>query len=292
MSSAVAITQRTTGVVWRDVVTLVKLRIGGLITATAVAAALAAGQRDPTTLLVLAATALLSSCGASSLNHWLDRDLDARMARTCRRPLPGGRLAPSTALELGVGLVSLPLLAVPVLGPGAVLYLLAGAATYAGVYTAWLKRCTPFSIVWGGAAGSFAALAGWQTGGSTLHPAPLVLAGVLFLWTPSHFWSFAIARERDYQAAGVPTLVAIAGAKRTAGAVAASAAGLALWSLLLAAFLSWPYLVFALPSGAWFLRRAAQLARDPSPDRAWGVFKLSGVHLIVVLAGLAAAGLA
>jgi protoheme IX farnesyltransferase len=292
MSSAVAVGERTAGVVWRDVITLLKLRIGTLIAATAVASAVAAGQRDGRTLLVLTAAAFLSSCGASSLNHWLDRDLDARMARTCDRPLPGGRLAPGVALGLGLGLCLLSVTAEAEIGPGATLYLAAGALTYAVVYTAWLKRRTPFSIVWGGAAGSFAALAGWQTASSTLAPAPLLLAGVLFLWTPSHFWSFAIARANDYRTAGVPTLVAVAGRERAARAVAASAAGLVAWSILLGAFLPWPYLAFAAPGGAWFLVLAVRLARDPSPSRAWSLFKLSGVHLLVVLAGLAAAGLA
>lgn len=292
MSSAVAVGERTAGVVWRDVLTLLKLRIGTLIAATAAASALAAGQRDGRTLLVLTAAAFLSSCGASSLNHWLDRDLDARMARTCDRPLPDGRLAPVVALGLGLGLCLLPITAEVEIGSGATLYLIAGGLTYAGVYTAWLKRRTPFSIVWGGAAGSFAALAGWQTASSTLAPAPLLLAGVLFLWTPSHFWSFAIARADDYRTAGVPTLVGFAGRERAAQAVAASAAGLVAWSLLLGAFLPWPYLVFAAPGGAWFLALAVRLAHDPSPARAWSLFKLSGVHLLVVLAGLAAAGLA
>jgi protoheme IX farnesyltransferase len=291
MSSFVVAGERTTGVFWSDVVTLLKLRIGALITATAVAAALAAGQHNVRTLLVLAAAALLSSGGASSLNHWLDRDLDARMTRTCERPLPSGRLTPGVALGLGVGLVLIPLAAEQILGPGATLYLLAGAATYALVYTAWLKRRTPFSIVWGGAAGSFAALAGWQTAASTFRPAPIVLAGVLFLWTPSHFWSFAIARERDYRAGSVPTLVAIAGVERAGRAVAAGAVGLVVWSILLGAFLPWPYLALAAPSGVWFLTLALQLARDPSPARAWRLFKLSGVHLLVLLAGLTGAGL-
>ena len=291
MSSAVAVSERTAGVVWRDVIALLKLRIGTLITATAVASAVAAGQRSALTLVTLAAAAFLSSCGASSLNHWLDRDLDARMERTRDRPLPSGRLAPNVALGLGVALTLLPLAGAGVLGPGATFYLLAGAVTYAVVYTAWLKRRTPFSVVWGGAAGSFAALAGWQTAAGTLRPAPLILAGVLFLWTPSHFWSFAIAREHDYRG-NVPTLVAIAGRERAARAVAASALGLATWSILLGAFLTWPYLVFAVPSGVWFFALAVRLARDPSAARAWSLFKLSGVHLLVVLAGLAATGLA
>ena len=292
MSSAVAVNERASGVVWRDVITLLKLRIGTLIMATAVASAVAAGERDPRTLVALALAALACAGGAGSLNHWLDRDLDGRMARTMDRPLPSGRLSPHVALVLGLVLSLSPLLVVSEIGAGAALYLLAGAGTYVGVYTWWLKPRTPMSVVWGGAAGSFAALAGWQCAASTLAPAPLILAGVLFLWTPSHFWSFAVAREDDYRAGGVPTLVALAGRERAARAVAASAAGLVTWSLLLGAFLPWPYLVAAVPAGAWFLVLSLRLAADPSPGRAWSVFKLSGAYLLVLLAGLLAAGLA
>ncbi|HET7647268.1 MAG TPA: protoheme IX farnesyltransferase, partial [Gaiellaceae bacterium] len=258
-----------------------------------VASAVAAGDHSGRDLAVLALATLAAGSGAGSLNHWLDRDLDARMPRTRTRPLPDGRLSPSVALGLGLLLVLIGAsTATTALGPGAAAYLLAGAATYVVVYTGWLKPRTPFSIVWGGAAGSFAALAGWQTAASTLAPAPLVLAGVLFLWTPSHFWSFAIARETDYAYGGVPTLVAVAGPARAARAAATSAAGLVLWSWLLCAFLSWPYALVVFPAGIWFLRLACALARDPSPERAWRVFKLSGIHLLVVLVGLAAAGLA
>lgn len=277
---------------WRDVVALLKLRIGSLVVLTAVTAAVSAGSRDPVSLSVLVLACLAAASGASALNHYLDRDLDARMARTANRPLPSGRIAnPRTALWLGLGLVAASQAAATVLGWGPVLYLLGGSFTYAVVYTAWLKRRTPYSIVLGGAAGSFAALAGWQTAGSTWEPAPLLLAAVLFLWTPSHFWSLSIVLERDYRSAGVPALSALVGARRTAGAVYVNTVGLVAASLVLAAYAGWAYLAFALPAGAGFLVCADRLRRDQAHERAWLTFKLSGVYLLLLFAGLTVSAL-
>jgi len=237
---------------------------------------------------VLAAACLLSSAGASAVNHYVDRDLDARMERTRGRPLPSGRVRdPRLALWLGVGLVALSAaLAGPLLGLLPTLYLLAGAATYAVVYTLWLKPRTPYSIVLGGAAGSFAALAGWETGGSSAAPAAILLAVVLFLWTPSHFWSLAIALERDYKAAGLPMLSVVRGARRTADAVLLNTACLVAASLALASFSGWPYLALALPAGAGFLAVTVALRRSPDRAHARRAFKLSGVYLLVLLTGL------
>ena len=271
---------------WRDIVALLKLRIDALVVLVALAAAAAAGVSDPATLVVLGAACLAASAGASSLNHYLDRDIDARMGRTRRRPLPAGRVAPRLALWLGAVLVAGSQLAALRLGVVPALYLLAGALTYALVYTWWLKPRTPYSIVLGGAAGSFAALAGWQAGGSTATPAALLLAVVLFLWTPSHFWSLAIVLERDYRAAGVPMLSAVAGAERTAAAVVWNTASLVAASLVLAAFLPWPYLAIAAPAGACFFGLTVWLRRRPDRDRALTVFKLSGFYLLALLAGL------
>lgn len=271
---------------WRDLVALLKLRIGALVVLTAVTGAVAAGSRNALELAVLVLACLAASCGASALNHYLDRDLDLRMGRTASRPLPAGRLRPELAAWLGCVLVTASLLGVPVLGWLPVLYLLAGAATYALVYTAWLKRRTPYSIVLGGAAGSFAALAGWETAASTWAPAPQLLAAVLFLWTPSHFWSLSIVLERDYRAAGVPALSALAGAQRTASAVHANTVVLVASSLLLGIYAGPAYLVLAVPAGLGFVACTHRLRREPSDARAWLTFKLSGAYLLVVLAGL------
>jgi protoheme IX farnesyltransferase len=283
--------QTTVAATWNDLVTLLKLRIDALVVATASAAALAAGERSPTRIGVLALATLASSGGAAALNHCFDRDLDRRMERTRHRPVAAGRIEPATALALGWGLLLLTFLAAPVLGIAPVLYLLAGSATYAFVYTRWLKRRTPYSIVWGGAAGSFAALAGWQVAASTLRPAPLLLAMVLFAWTPSHFWSLAIKLEDDYRQAGVVALPVVAGPARSARAVFANTLMLAALALALGAYLGLPYLVFAAPASLWFLGLTHRLAADPSRERAWSVFKLSGVYLLVLLVGLVAAAL-
>lgn len=293
MSSAAVAIPAARVAAWRDLLALLKLRISTLVVATAVAAALAAGNRDPASLAVLVAACLAASGGASAVNHYLDRDLDARMERTRGRPLPSGRVAdPRVALWLGVALVAASQAAIPALGLGPALYLLAGALTYAVVYTGWLKRRTPYSIVLGGAAGSFAALAGWQTAASTAHPAPQLLAAVLFLWTPSHFWSLAIVLERDYRDAGIPMLSAVAGARRTGAAVLANTVALVACSLALGAFLGWPYLALAVPAGAGFLVVTGRLRREPTVPRAWLAFKLSGLYVLALLAGLVLSTLA
>jgi len=271
---------------WRDVVALLKLRIDTLVVCVALAAAVAAGPTSPTRLAVLGLACLLASAGASSLNHFLDRHFDGRMARTRTRPLPAGRLSPRVALWLGLALVGLSQTAAAVLGLLPALYLLAGALTYALVYTWWLKPRTPWSIVLGGAAGSFAALAGWEVSATTLAPAPILLAAVLFLWTPSHFWSLAIVLERDYREAGLPMLSALAGARGTARAVVWNTAALVAASLALGPFVPWPYLAVAVPAGLGFLACVADLERHPDTGRARRAFKLSGLYLLVLLLGL------
>ena len=287
MSSAVSATVLPRTAAWRDVLTLLKLRIDALVVLVALAAAVAAGTRNAGVLAALAAACFASSAGASALNHYLERETDARMRRTRHRPLPSGRIAePRIALWLGVGLIVASQAALPLLGVATCLYLLAGAATYAFVYTWWLKPRTPYSIVLGGAAGSFSALAGWQTGTTTLALAPLLFAAVLFLWTPSHFWSLAIVYEDDYRAAAIPMLPAVVGAQRTASAVHANTVVLVATSLALAPLLGVVYGVAAALAGAAFLRETYALRKQADKRHAWRTFKASGLYLLALLVGL------
>ena len=272
---------------WRDILALLKLRIDVLVVCVALAAALAGGSRSPLSLSVLVVACLGASAGASCLNHYFDRHLDARMTRTRRRPLPSGRVTnPRLALWLGVALLALSQASAVTLGPAPALYLLAGGLTYAVVYTWWLKPRTAWNIVIGGAAGSFAALAGWETAGSAAAPAPILLAVILLLWTPSHFWSLAIVLERDYREAGVPMLSAVVGAQRTADAVLLNTLLLVAASVALAPFVGWVYLLFAVPAAIGYLACVFRLRRRPDTPHAWRAFKLSGLYLLAILAGL------
>jgi protoheme IX farnesyltransferase len=168
----------------------------------------------------------------------------------------------------------------------AAIYVFLGAFTYGVVYTVWLKRRTWWNIVVGGLAGSFAVLAGAAAVSPVPGPEALALAVVLFLWTPPHFWSLAIACRADYAAAGVPMLPVVVGDARAARAILASGVLLVGASLVPAAFgLGWIYLVAAAAGGAYFLRKCEALVRLPGRETARAAFLASLVQLGAVLAG-------
>ena len=158
----------------------------------------------------------LASGGSGAINCWYDRDIDRVMARTCRRPLPSGRIVPWRALTLGVSLITASVvvftLAVNTL---AAALALGGALFYVFIYTMLLKRRTPLNIVIGGAAGAFPPLVGWAAAQGNIGWPAFVLFAVVFLWTPPHFWSLALLLRRDYRNASVPMLPGIIGTART-----------------------------------------------------------------------------
>jgi protoheme IX farnesyltransferase len=194
----------------RTTCTLLKLRIGVAIAASTIAGIAAAeGPKLSVAQALALAVAVLGASGAAgAFNHYYERDLDRRMERTRSRPFASGALQPSLwwpasfAALLAASLV----LAVAVGGLLSSLFVLLGAFTYGIVYTVWLKRQSVWNIVVGGLAGSFAVLAGAAAVDPSLNVFPIVLALVLFLWTPPHFWSLAAAKADDYIRAGVPML--------------------------------------------------------------------------------------
>ncbi len=272
----------------RDLSALCKPRIVVLICLTALAGAFAGAGSVPSAPVVAALmiAVSLSAAGASALNHYFERDLDSRMQRTGGRPLPSGRIAdPRVALVFGCVLLASSLPAMAALGAWVTLFGLLGAATYAGLYTLVLKPRTSWNIVVGGLAGSFAAMGGWSATASPLEPAALLLGLVLFLWTPPHFWSLAIALEPDYRRAGLPMLPPVVGTRGAAVLVAIHV------MLLLSASVAFalvgglgPLTLAAVALGGTpLLATSVLLVRNPTEAHARTTFKLSGLYLLMIL---------
>ena len=200
--------------VTRDYLSLLKLRIVALLDATAIGVMIPAAHGHPRVIAVVAVLVggTLAAGGAHSINSWFDRDIDAEMSRTRRRPLPGGRIPAWHALAIGIGL---NVLAFAVLWSGANLLAaalaLSGTLIYVFVYTIWLKRSTPLNIVIGGAAGAVPPLVGWAAATGRLDVSALALFGVIFFWTPPHFWALAQVIKNDYARARIPMLPVVAG---------------------------------------------------------------------------------
>lgn len=281
----------------RQAVNIFKLRIGVTITMAAMAGLAITPGTAPTTgqILVLACAVLLASASAGGFNQYFERDVDGLMARTADRPFVTGEHF--LALKYWPPILSLMLAgsvlwAAVVLNAAVALHLLLGALVYSVVYTVWLKRRSSLNIVVGGLAGSFAVLAGAAAVDPVPGPLPLLLAGVLFLWTPAHFWSLAIARREQYARAGIPMLPVVAGNPSAALATLVSSVAVVVTSLLPVLYgTGWIYLTGAAVGGAYLLARSIQLVRNPTPQAAMTNFigsliQLSLLQLAIILEAL------
>lgn len=268
-------------------VALTKPRIIELLLITTVPAMVLAEGGWPDTWLVIATLigGTLSAGGANAINNYFDRDIDVVMRRTSRRPLPRDAIPASSALWFGIvlGVIGFLWLWLFVNLPAG---LLATAALlfYVLVYTMALKRSTPQNIVIGGAAGAVPVLVGWAAVTGGLAPAAWLLFGIVFCWTPPHFWALAIRYKDDYASAGVPMLPVVVGEQRTTWYILG-------YSLLLTAvsLLLWPvaptgalYPIAALILGALFVVEAARLIR--TPERSMALFRYSTIYLAVLFA--------
>jgi len=226
---------------WRDFLALTKPRVMSLVVFSGLCGLLAAPQLPP---LALGFTAILcialgaGACGA--LNQWYEADLDAKMRRTAKRPLPDGRMDRQSALHFGVGLGAFSVLLMGLATNWlAAALLTASILFYVLVYTVWLKPRTPQNIVIGGAAGAFPPLIGWVAATGHFAALPLLLFAIVFLWTPPHFWALSLFVRSDYAAAGIPMLPVVAGVRHTRRQIflyslAMGAAAIAPWPLGLA----------------------------------------------------------
>src|SRR5450830_2153818 len=251
----------------RRILGLFKLRIGFVIMIAALAGFAVTPGAGPggIPLAVLALAVLIASASAGAFNQYVEYDTDRLMLRTRDRAFATGELrhTPAWLALIGILLAGSVAAAWYATTPLAALYVFLGAFFYAIVYTVWLKRRTWLNIVIGGLAGSFAVLAGAAAVTPTLGAVPLLLALVLFLWTPSHFWCLAIANSSDYATAGVPMLPVVVGNARAAQIVFASTLALVGVSLLPVFFgAGLIYFAGALTGGAHFIKKNVELVRQ------------------------------
>ena len=257
--------QTTALSVLADYIALTKPPIILLLLVTAVGAMFLAAEGPPrlTTMLLLMLGGAAAAGGAGAINHYLDRDIDGMMVRTRRRPLPARRISPVSALAFGIllNVLAFALLAAEVNLLSAALTL-SGTIFYVFVYTWWLKRSTPQNIVIGGAAGAVPPLAGWAavTGGLEL-PA-LYLFGIIFLWTPPHFWALSLLLREDYARAGIPMLPVVRGIEATYRNIMVytlAVVGLTILFFFTTDALGWIYLGAALVLGSIYVSMAWSL---------------------------------
>ncbi|CAK0746562.1 Protoheme IX farnesyltransferase 2 [Azospirillaceae bacterium] len=231
---------------------------------------------------------LMASASAGAFNQYVERHHDRLMPRTRNRLFASGALPESNLWLVGMALLlaAAVTLALFVLGAATALHVFLGAFTYGVVYTVWLKRRTSLNIVIGGLAGSFAVLAGAATVDPWPGTVPMVFAVVLFLWTPPHFWSLAMAMREEYAAAGVPMLPVVMGDQKAAWIILAHTAALVAMSLVPAAYgMNGFYLACAAAGGACFLWCSWRLVRDPSLANAKANFRASLLQLSLLLLG-------
>ena len=274
----------------RITTTLLKLPIGFAIALSALAGMVAAeGAFSPLRALVFALAVLGASGAAGAFNHYYERAEDRSMRRTRSRPFARGLLKPGAVWPLTfLALLAASLaMAHAVGGPLAAVFVFLGAFTYGVVYTVWLKRRTVWNIVVGGAAGSFAILAGAAAVAPELQATPVILAIVMFLWTPPHFWSLAAAKGDDYRRAGVPMLPIVVPEHAWTAAILAHAAVLAALSLLPLLYGMGPiYGLFAGVGGGLFLWRSWELYRGPSRQTAMANFGASLIQFCLLTTGV------
>ena len=277
---------------WRDYVSLLKLRISALLLLVAAAGYLVARGPavEPAAFGLLMASGLLASGGASAVNHYVDRDVDRTMTRTRSRPIPAGRVPPVHALVLGTTLLLASVVLAFSVNALTAAFVLLGFVVYVFVYTIALKRRTVWNIVVGGFAGSCPALAGGAAAVGGIALGPVLLALLVFLWTPGHFWALAFLMREDYARARLPMLPAVMPERSAVKWIVLSTAlvppfALSFWFLEVSGL---GYLAVALTAGAVLLWLAARFLRSATRANAWAAYRASGIYLAAIVLGLAA----
>ncbi|MFN8175293.1 MAG: heme o synthase [Solirubrobacteraceae bacterium] len=274
-----------------DYVALTKPKVQSLLLLTTVASMEIAGDPALSTILLTCLGGYLSAGGAGAVNHWYDRDIDARMERTADRPVASGRIAPRNALAFGIALSAASfLLLASTVNLLAACLALSGFLGYTLVYTMWLKRSTPQNIVIGGAAGAVPPLVGWAAVTGSLNGTALFLFAIVFFWTPPHFWALSLLMKDSYARVGVPMLPVVRGEAETRRQIL-------LYTLLLyavtqlpfcAGAFGVPYLVASMLLGGAFIAGAVVLWRRADRRSALRLYLYSLGYLALLFAAMVA----
>ena len=284
--------ERSVAAVVRDYIELTKPRIISLLLLTTVATMIVADRAFPPidNVLWTMLGGYLAAGGAGAINHYLDRERDARMVRTHGRPLVSGRIEPLHGLVFGIslGVLATVQLALTVNVLAAALAL-AGLLGYVFVYTLWLKPLTPQNIVIGGAAGAVPPLVGWAAATGGLAPEALWPFGIVFLWTPPHFWALSLLIKDDYARTGVPMLPVVKGEAATRRRIVAYTLVLVAFTLAPVAtgFLGAVYATAAVVLGAGFIALAVRLLRHPTRAAALRLYLSSLAYLALLFCAMA-----
>jgi heme o synthase len=255
-------------------IALTKPRILVMLVFTSLCAAFVAqrGLPDIGTMLAMLVGLWLSTGGSAAINMWYDRDIDAIMNRTAKRPIPAGLVKPSHALWFGIALSVLSIIELLVfVNVLTALLAFLGIIYYAVIYTMWLKRSTPQNIVIGGGAGAMPPLIGWASVTNHVSIASILMFLIIFLWTPPHFWALALYKNEDYQRAGIPMMPVIRGARSTKRQSVAYAIALLISSvsLYMTGTVGLLYLIAAILVGVVFLVYNIMLLREPDDQFVW-----------------------
>jgi protoheme IX farnesyltransferase len=275
----------------RDYLALTKPKVQSLLLLTTVCAMYVAGDPSLGTVALTCLGGYLSAGGAGAVNHYWDRDIDARMTRTASRPVAAGRISPRAALLFGLALGALSGLELSLtVNTLAAALALAGFAGYVGIYTIWLKRRTPQNIVIGGAAGAIPPLVGWAATTGRLGGTALYLFAIVFFWTPPHFWALSLLMREDYARVGIPMMPVVRGERETRRQIL-------LYSILLYAVSQLPfcagrfgafYLLASVVLGMAFVAGAIRLVRRADRRSALSLYLFSLAYLALLFGAMVA----
>jgi heme o synthase len=274
-----------------DYLELTKPKVQSLLLLTTIATMYVAGDPSPLLVALTCLGGYLSAGGAGAVNHWFDRDIDARMTRTAKRPIPSGRVSPNAALVFGCTLACLSLLELSLtVNPLAAGLSFSGFLGYVFVYTVWLKRRTPQNIVIGGAAGAVPPLVGWAAVTGSVSGTAVILFFIVFFWTPPHFWALSLLMKDEYAKVDVPMLPVVRGEAETRRQIL-------LYSVLLYAVTQLPfcaggfgvaYLIASLVLGIGFIAGAARLYRRADRRSALRLYLYSLAYLALLFCAMVA----